>query len=156
MSALLQVATRAQSSYGPELVTNGDFASNITGWTAFQTPALSWDAGRLLLDPTADSDGVSTDISALTMGSTYRIQFNYAVEGWLSGNVLVPMVGIVPANSSVYIHIIAIDVALGSFFYSENFVAANAAGDVLTFQVGDIDPATTTLWLDNVSLREVL
>lgn len=84
-----QPATRAEGSYGGELVTNGDFETGDppTGWTQYGGCTLSAEAGNVLDGGTQviriTKDAAATDCayrSAFTVGKTYH------VESWARGD----------------------------------------------------------------------
>lgn len=59
---------------GPELVTNGTFDSDTSGWVANSGATLSWDNGRAKVE--ADGNGVTSAYQAVsvTEGKTYEIR----------------------------------------------------------------------------------
>ena len=70
----VRVATSTEA-LGPELVTNGNFATGIQGWTVFGSGAtLSWDAinQRAEVTTTAQQQGLSTTVSFVS-GDTYLV-----------------------------------------------------------------------------------
>ena len=64
---------------GPEVVTNGTFATNVTGWTAQAGDTLSWDSGnggRLKIDDTNNfGAGIAYQIINTVAGTTYAVTF---------------------------------------------------------------------------------
>jgi hypothetical protein len=63
---------------GPELVSNGDFASNISGWTLSGDGALSNPAGRLRIDtaaPNINEPSANQTLGMIT-GRSYLLTFN--------------------------------------------------------------------------------
>lgn len=60
---------------GTELVTNGTFDTDITGWITIGTPTLAWDAGRLKITSTAaGGGGAATTAIPVVSGSRYLIK----------------------------------------------------------------------------------
>ena len=67
------VLDAANSQLGSELVSNGTFDANITGWTAQFTSTASWDAGTLKSISSGTNAGeVSTPITCV-VGKTYKV-----------------------------------------------------------------------------------
>lgn len=63
------------SRYGPELITNGTFDSNVTGWTAQSGANVSWDAGTMLVANTpGDTFSGASQTITTEAGETYRIR----------------------------------------------------------------------------------
>ena len=57
----------------PNLVTNGDFATNITGWTA-KDSSISWSSGKILVDNSSgNSGGGPFQNVGLVTGSQYEM-----------------------------------------------------------------------------------
>lgn len=154
MSAILQTAGRGSSSLGPELITNGTFPANILGWTPFGSPVLTWDAGRLLLDPIGNTEGVGQTGLTMPVGN-YRVAFDWQVIGWLSGNVLSYLAGSSVGNSSGFGSNFPINNTAdsGSFVTTIACVIPSLA---FTIQVNTVDAVNTRLWLDNISVRQVI
>jgi hypothetical protein len=61
----------ARNPYGPELVSNGTFDTNTTGWTPTNA-TLSVVAGQLRITNTAASSGRAEQAVATEAGATYR------------------------------------------------------------------------------------
>lgn len=62
-------------SYGPELVSNGDFPTATTGWVATGDAVLSVAAGQLrVTTPGGGPNGGQQDVFGLEIGETYRFQ----------------------------------------------------------------------------------
>lgn len=69
------------SGPGAELVTNGGFNTDLTGWVAQVTPTtLEWSAGRAHVVGDAAGDGIKTAASLTgSVGETFRVSFDYEV-----------------------------------------------------------------------------
>ncbi len=69
--------TDTTNAVGTELITNGTFDSNITGWSDVYLSNISWDAGGYLHvnNPygTAARTGASQALTNLTVGKTYTV-----------------------------------------------------------------------------------
>jgi hypothetical protein len=97
---------------GPELVTNGDFTTNITGWTNSSpgTGNISWDNGSLLVERV--SGGVSAyQAVACVIGSTYQVGYSFSpVAGGTiriaaTNATTVPGTGIPTANAGTFVFV---------------------------------------------------
>lgn len=64
---------------GTELITNGAFPFNVSGWTPQLTGAsVTWSSGKLRLQAASGQSARATQtISGLTVGQTYRIRGKY-------------------------------------------------------------------------------
>jgi len=68
------------ASRGPELVTNGDFATDIVGWTALNANATpTWDTGQLKVVTAAATTGVYQRITVVP-GLRYELKINASCE----------------------------------------------------------------------------
>ena len=136
-------------SYGDELVENGTFNTDVSGWTETDatTVSLSYDAERLRVLSTASYEGVYQDITT-TVGRIYS--FTRTVEGGTGTLRFRTYAG--PASGGL--------VDLGGISAIDN-----GAGSTETFIF--IATSTTTriqmqswntfadFWLDNISVKEV-
>ena len=128
---------------GAELVANGDFPVNTTGWTAQSGATLSVDTGRLKVVTTSSGQGASQVLSGLVVGKTYKISIDVTVGGsdW---NVLLGLAfgqgqGFLSGQKST------------SQTYSQIFTCTNTAHNVLSlFSYG-----AGTTYYDNISVREI-
>ena len=82
--------TGGLANVGAELVTNGDFATNLNGWTLSRTSTASlpvWDAGGMRL--VSDGTGFSrADQQLATVaGQSYRVRFSLAMPSSGSGSL---------------------------------------------------------------------
>ena len=128
---------------GPELVANGDFVSNINGWTDNSNAggAISWSAGRLA---TTNTSGVARARTTVTVevGKRYRfIARNFGAAG-------VVVVG-TSAGGGQYLSKTT-TAALAQIAMVE-FVATAATVHI---QLSTFTTATTSLW-DFVTVREL-
>lgn len=74
--------------FGSELVTNGDFPSATTGWTAVNS-VLSIDTARLKVTNSGANKGYAHQAITTVIGKTYRLQFDVTIGDAVSANVLV-------------------------------------------------------------------
>lgn len=79
--------TEAGSVTGPELVTNGTFDTDVSGWSAdttFPPASFTWNAGAMVVTGSGASyNGVKTPISTV-VGRTYRISASITGSGYIS------------------------------------------------------------------------
>jgi hypothetical protein len=61
------------SPIGANLVTNGDFASDVSGWTDFEGGVSTWSAGSIVVTNGTAATGNSRQSIATTSGKTYRL-----------------------------------------------------------------------------------
>lgn len=67
-----QGAVKSQT-YGPELTTNGEFTSNVTGWGGYGGQTTTWDTGKAVVSAAADA-GLLQQVTGLTVGKSYRLR----------------------------------------------------------------------------------
>jgi hypothetical protein len=130
---------------GPELVTNGTFDSDLTGWslTAFGGATASVVSGQAQVVTTSSDARAGIQQSfATVIGTRYTLQLNYAALSTVPGNVrihtgsaLSPTATFAPAAGSTI---------------SASFVAANTTTFVLLGPSG-----IGTALYDNISIREL-
>ncbi len=74
------------NGYGPEKVTNGDFATNIDGWTA-KDSSIAYDNGKLkVTSPVNQSAGAFQNIG-LVVGGQYEVTITMQILSGPSGNI---------------------------------------------------------------------
>lgn len=79
-------ATSSSATLGAELITNGSFATDLTGWTD-SGASWSWSAGTAL--HTAGSSTTLTQAETVTNGSTYQI--GITITGRTAGSIAVAL-----------------------------------------------------------------
>lgn len=78
-AAVAEALTGAQSS-GANIVTNGDFASSLTGWTTFGTPTtVEVTGGRLHIITDATNEGVRRTVASAA-GTFYQMSIDTQVD----------------------------------------------------------------------------
>jgi len=80
----LVLSNQLQSQYANNLVVNGNFATDITGWTNATWETFAWSAGVLSLATTDGTNcGGTANASRFTTvaGTTYRYRFTTTVSG---------------------------------------------------------------------------
>ena len=130
--------------YGSELVTNGTFDTDTTGWTASISASLSVASGTLRITNTGGY-GFATQSISTNSGSVYRITFDHVGRTATSARVFI-------GTASNAANILSITPSIGS--QSAIFVAQSGATyfDFVSFDadVGDyVD-------FDNISVKEVI
>jgi len=129
-------------SYGPELVTNGTFDTDLSGWTA--DAWWVWDAnggdGRAYHPSSGDYKAISQNPATLN-GSSYKFNFDLTR---VTGDIKIRYKNGAGGNvDTIYTtsglkEIIITDIQTGTaFFFSRNTL-------------------TTEFYIDNVSVREIL
>jgi hypothetical protein len=79
-------ATSSSATLGAELITNGDFATNLAGWTD-SGASWSWSAGTAL--HTAGSSTTLSQAETVTNGATYQI--GITITGRTAGSIAVSL-----------------------------------------------------------------
>ena len=129
-------------SYGDELVENGTFDTDVSGWNPINTD-ISWDAsGKMQITGNGvNAYGRVTQNISTTIGSVYSLSLDYTrVSTSLSVEA--------PNGNILFDPVL---VASGS--YQAFFVATDTTTTILLKQVNDVN---ADLLVDNVSVREVL
>lgn len=90
------LATRVQVedanvAYGPELVTNGTFAQDTTGWTALGGATLTVDSGRIVVTNSSagGQGGAASQAISTVVGKVYRVSADFTKSGTAKGNIAV-------------------------------------------------------------------
>jgi hypothetical protein len=117
---------------GPELVTNGTFTTNLSGWTV--GASYSWVAGRMYRAPGA-ADATSQNLTTVA-GRFYRVTFTYEV---LASLLRINWAGSVVSQVS--------GTGTASFL-----VAANGSTTTLSISA---NATTSSYYIDNISVREL-
>ena len=122
---------------GTELVTNGTFDTDVSGWTPTGTGSLAWVSGELQLTSAAGYDQARQAMSGFTVGKTYRVT-----------------VSIGASSSNTYVQIVG--VAAGSFLGSSardvTFVFVASA---TTQTIALINTGAEAVLYDNISVKEI-
>jgi hypothetical protein len=129
---------------GPELVTNGTFDADLTGWTASGSGGTSaWADGKMVFthDPTLTGTFNRSQNISVTSGATYRLSFSYFAGANAFGRINVPGIGNVNApNTEQTIHLI---------------VLATTSTLTLTFTAVSNSSRSGIVTVDNISVREL-
>jgi hypothetical protein len=81
--------TDATNVTGSELVTNGTFASNTTGWTAVNSSTLSYSSGKLRITNGASLNGAANTTITTVVGKTYVVSGEYTAGTSATGQLRV-------------------------------------------------------------------
>lgn len=131
-------------SLGPELVTNGGFDSDTTGWEETAVSIMSWEAGRVKLTAGAAGNGARQQL-ALTIGKKYLV------------------VGTVNPVSCTNMLVSILRNDLGARLFDSQTVTAGSSTVSFTFVATEtnshvyIRPGAAGIgYGDNISVREIL
>jgi hypothetical protein len=133
---------------GSELITNGTFDNDVSGWSSWQSGTFSHNAsGYMDVDNDGASfGGVQQDITTV-VGKTYRVTAELS-NNTASSNVTLLARSVTP-NATIESQGIFTGNASGS--YDIVFVATTTTSKI-AFEAGD---STATFSLDNVSVKEI-
>ena len=139
-------------SYGNELVTNGDFATDISGWTSYNS-VISWDAGLLKVDDSANAGSGSQAFQVVTLevGKRYRLTGSYenstASRLWIDNRSSNINIG----NPTADFIQVFLPATTPSVDFAHTFVATATTTSIAL----EVDLSGTG-YFDNISLKEVL
>lgn len=128
------------NAFGPELVTNGDFASSLTGWTAGD---WTWNSGSARADYT---DWPLTQAITLTVGANYLVTFTGSQGAPGSGGqIRIGFTGGTAVNGTWR------QVPAGQTTFTETLTAVTG-NNTLVLTPGDFFAGV----IDNVSVKRIL
>lgn len=130
---------------GPELVTNGKFDADVSGWSAGNSALLNWVNGKIQIERNGVNNPFASQSFATVVGKTYRIEYTLAEITGASAGVRVGTSAGNDANSNTG----AISVGTGSRL----FVATATTTHVSLFLGATTDGVYVQF--DNISVREV-
>ena len=134
------ILTREGKALGPNLVVNGDFAANVTGWTAQGSGGVtfSWVSGALQMVRSGNNSGLpGQTFSGLTIGRKYRLMFTSGISPVAFQTFTSPAIG--PTDTG----------AVG--FKTYEFTATTTTELVGFWPTND----GTTATIDNIEFREL-
>ena len=146
--ATLNISRRADAStpksmftLSPNLVTNGDFVSDISGWTKSGDAAstIEWDSGRLKVTAATNYDGAVQSVSGLVSGKTYKFSADYEFG---TATQLQIRAGSEPST----------DISSPSSGTAVNYFTASSATMSMYIRTGG---STGTMFFDNISIVQV-
>lgn len=138
--------------YGAEMVVNGTFNTDLTGWSALLAPTtFVQTAGRMRVANDGAARGLigqSTPFMSVTAGTTYFYSMDVEVVG------LGAAVSINQSNYNALRQLIASDQAPGTYTLSGDFTApfTETVHIIADFASG----SAREMYFDNVSFRPVL
>ena len=126
---------------GDELVTNGNFASDISGWTKSGDAAstIEWDNGRLKVTAATNYDGAVQSVTGLVSGKSYKFSAEYEFG---SATQLQIRAGSEPST----------DLSSPTSGTAVNYFTASGTSMSIYVRTGG---STGTIYFDNVSVREI-
>jgi len=126
---------------GSELVTNGAFSSDVSGWTKDGDAAstIEYDSGRLKVTAATNYDGASQSVSGLVAGQTYKFSADYELG---TATQLQIRAGSEPST----------DISSPSSGTAVNYFTASATSMTVYVRTGG---STGTIFFDNVSVKKV-
>ena len=130
---------------GAELVTNGDFASGTTGWTARNNSVISNVANQLVITATGASPDADTSFTT-AIGGIYLLSAQYVTDA-MTGNAFISM-GTASRGSQLG----SLNVASTVGTYTCAFVATTTT-TFITFAGASGAVAAQTMTWDNVSCK---
>ena len=143
-------------AYGSELVTNGTFDSDYTGWTPFgngsDVPTVTIVSGELQVAATSEStnQGVNTQLSGLSTGDICQITFDLTAEvGTGLAYVRLTSNGTTISGTDIFP-----EASLGTGTHTTTFIVDNDTPylTLFTYQSGG---AARGFTIDNVTVKKV-
>lgn len=135
---------RVPKRVGGELVTNGTFDTNVSGWTPVLGGTITHSSGSAIVGSSAGSDRTVEQIITTKVGSVYQISVNVSA---ISAGAQTIAAGTASGSGNLYA---VPSTALGQ--RSATFTATTTTTYIGWF-CGD---ANRTATIDNISVREVL
>ena len=133
-------------SYGNELVPNGTFDTDLSGWEGYNDTPL-WDNGRLYITAPTAFDGARTTLDSIPTTTGKRYKLTWDVELGTLSSVKVEVYGVLSGaglQGSLTVS------ATGS--YTLYFTAGYSSANIYLLSGNAVGSA----WFDNVSVKEVL
>lgn len=151
-TVVCRMSDSAHDTFAPNLsdrVTNGQFTTNTTGWTA-DASALAVVGAALRITNSGAAEGFARGASmAVTAGRTYSLRFDVPVEG--TSGALHVEVGTVAGSNSQAEETFTIPASRGTM---EVLFTANDSTSFVTFGTGSAVAGETTI-VDNVRVNLV-
>jgi hypothetical protein len=133
---------------GPELVSNGGFDSDVSGWTA--TLTATWSSGKARLSTNTAATRTFAQGFNVTAGNGYLISCGSAVS--ISGTASVTItVRTSAADNSTFLAGASLNIGSETRFY---YVAASTTTVYVAVQT--FTSASQTIEVDNISIKQVL
>ncbi len=134
-------ASSSMFTIAPNLITNGDFVSDISGWTKSGDAAstIEWDNGRLKVNAATNYDGAVQSVSGLVSGKAYKFSADYEFG---TATQLQIRAGSEPST----------DLSSPSSGTAVNYFTASSATMSIYIRTGG---STGTMFFDNISIVQV-
>lgn len=140
-----EYVSRGVEATGPELISNGAFVENVSGFTTVGSATLVWESGEAKITVTGSGGGIKLASSiTVVAGNTYKFSASVR-KGTYSGSQ-VQLVGSngMPSQNPI-------NISESATTIESVFVASGTAQDATISRVGT---PTGTLFFDNFSLRQ--
>lgn len=140
---------------GAQLVSNGDFASDITGWgnhAALPPTSIAWSAGRLRITNTGGTRGLCGQTGSIAVTAGQKYDYSIDVEVISGGG------SVISINLSAYAtgrHVIADNPPPGIYTFGGTFDCAVSENVHFNMDFA-ADAVSRDCYFDNISLRQVL
>ena len=150
----------ATTTVGSELLTNGTFPANITGWTDFNSSVSSWSAGAISTVHNASASGAYATFTT-TVGKSYTVSAEIVSSTGYNaytilrvGNGSTADAGL--ADSTAFTApgtktISFIATGTTSYVYLRNSSSATTVWDNVTAKESSVQPAKTATGLDGIA-----
>ena len=140
-SDITAIFDQSDGSLGSELVTNGDFSSDVSGWTkdGDASSTIGYDSGRLKVTAATNYDGASQSVSGLVVGQTYKFSADYELG---TATQLQIRAGSEPST----------DLSSPSSGTAVNYFVADSTSMTIYVRTGG---STGTIFFDNISVKKV-
>ena len=135
-------------SYGSELVTNGDFATDTSGWQARSSGILSVDSQRLKITNGGNNTGATRQLVSVTPNKTYKVSFSVFAGSVSTTRIFI---GTTLGGSDLYTNY-GFNATNQKF---ELFVSSSTGGISITVAVASFTQGDYFFY-DNFSIKEVL
>ena len=137
------------NGYSPEKVTNGDFATNIEGWTA-KDSSIAYDNGKLKVTLSSNSSGGAFQDVGLVVGKQYEMTITMQI---LSGsNGILGLMTSTTGGSTQSVVYKGATLVSGGPAVTETFIfTPSATGVSIQPYIG---ATNTTFTIDNISVKE--
>ena len=137
---------------GEELVSNGDFTNNITGWTA-KDSTISYDNGKLRVSGTTNNNGGAYQDIGLVEGKYYKMTATMQLLTGSSNGTFTLLTSQSNGTGQTAVYT-GSTLVTGGDAVTETFIFTPGTGDV-SIQLSS-NESNATYTVDNISVKEVL
>ena len=140
-SDITAIFDQSDGSLGSNLVYNGDFSSDVSGWTkdGDASSTIGYDSGRLKVTAATNYDGASQSVGGLVAGQTYKFSADYEFG---TATQLQIRAGSEPST----------DLSSPSSGTAVNYFVADSTSMTIYVRTGG---STGTIFFDNISVKKV-